>query len=181
MSIDETKVTTFATICLVLLREVRQERGFHQAQVADWLGKTASAWTKIEAGKSPLQFDVFVRVCTSLGLPSSYVMSAAERYASVLSNNWMGDRYAVLTTELDGDDALLRFAQEYWATPGFRLPGNRWGNFQTILNSPYMDGNGGNINAPVFEYAINPAFREQMKNATPIAPSSLPYGGTLSF
>ncbi|CAB3973882.1 XRE family transcriptional regulator [Burkholderia cenocepacia] len=176
MTIDETKVTTFATICVVLLREVRLERGFHQAQIADAIGKTASAWTKVEAGKSPLSFETFIRVCNSLQVSPSAVMAAAERYASMLTNKWSGPGWAVLSTEHDGDDTLMRAAQEYWASPGFRNhQANRWG-FQTILNSPYPNADGTFTIAPVFEFAVNDAFREEQLNPVLTAPPSMRKG-----
>ena len=77
-------ITTYSSICMILLRELRIERGIHQAQVADWIGKTPSAWTKVEAGKSPLQFETFVRVCFSFQVQPSMVMATAERYAALL-------------------------------------------------------------------------------------------------
>lgn len=83
---NEENITTITSICVILLREVRVERGFHQAQIADWIGKTPSAWTKIEGGKSPLQFETFVRVCYGMQVMPSAVLATAERYATFISN-----------------------------------------------------------------------------------------------
>ena len=81
---DYPKITTYTSICVILLRELRIERGIHQAQVADWIGKSPSAWTKVEAGKSPLQFETFARVCLSFQVQPSTVMAAAVRYSQLL-------------------------------------------------------------------------------------------------
>lgn len=163
---NESKITTVTSICVIILRELRVERGYHQAQVADWLGKTPSAWTKVEAGKSPLQFEAFIRVCNGMAVMSSAVMATAERYAWVLfQNGW-----AIVSTELDSaEDGLLGQAQEYWASPGGRSVGsNRWG-FNSILNGP-IHGLNSTVNiAPVFQFALDPAFRQSQLNYQPVA------------
>ena len=84
---DDTLLTTYSCICAALLREVRMERGIHQAQVVDWIGETPSAWTKVKAGKSPLWFESFVRVCNSMLVAPSLVMTTAERYVALISSN----------------------------------------------------------------------------------------------
>ena len=176
MNTNEKRITTITSICVILLREVRVERGFHQAQIADWIGKTPSAWTKIEAGKSPLQFETFVRVCYSMQVMPSAVMGTAERYATLLNN----DGWAVLNSELDAiDDALLAEAQEYWASPGCRsATQNRWG-YMSILNGPtYNQDQTVNI-ASVFQFALDPTYKELQLTLpippTPVSPASRPY------
>ena len=150
-------VTTYASICMILLRELRTERGVHQAQVADWIGKTPSAWTKVEAGKSPLQFETFVRVCFSFQVQPSAVMATAERYSALLrQHNW-----AVLTTELDlNEDGLLHCAQEYWASPGFRnaLP-YQWGA-PSVLNGPLYNLDNTITLALSIRFALDENFRK---------------------
>lgn len=163
---NEEKITTLTSICVILLRELRVERGFHQAQVADWMGKTPSAWTKIEAGKSPLQFEIFIRVCNGMQVMASAVMATAERYAGLLSQNG----WAIVSTELDNvDDRLLGQAQEYWASPGARsvIP-NRWG-FNSILNGPIYELNNTVTIASVFQFALDPVFRQSQLNYQPVA------------
>jgi len=171
MGTDEKKITTITSICVILLREVRAERGIHQAQIADWIGKTPSAWTKVEAGKSPLQFETFVRVCYSMQVMPSAVMGTAERYATLLNNSG----WAVLNSELDSsDDALLSEAQEYWGSPGCRsATQNRWG-YMSILNGPtYNQDQTVNI-APVFQFALDPMFKQLQLIPPPPPPPPLP-------
>ncbi|WP_201777860.1 helix-turn-helix domain-containing protein [Pseudomonas sp. ES3-33] len=154
-------VTTYTSICMILLRELRMERGVHQAQVADWIGKTPSAWTKVEAGKSPLQFETFVRVCFSFQVQPSTVMATAERYAALLRQH----KWAVLATELDlNEDGLLRYAQEYWASPGCRnsLP-NPWGA-PSVLNGPLYNPDNTITLASAIRYALDANFRAAQLN-----------------
>lgn len=166
MSTETEKVTTITSICTVLLRELRTERGIHQAQVADWIGKTPSAWTKVESGKSPLSFDTFVKVCKSFQVWPSAVLATAERYETLLiQNGW-----AVLASELDSnEDGLLRLAQEYWASPGCRSAlANRIPTSSIqVLNGPQTDFNGNIIIAAVFRFALDNEFRSAYLTLAP--------------
>lgn len=56
---DDSKVTSFSSMTLLLLKELRLERNLHQAQLAEICDKTPSSWTKIETGKSPLSMEIF--------------------------------------------------------------------------------------------------------------------------
>ena len=162
---DESKITSVTNICIILLRELRVEKGFHQAQVADWMGKTPSAWTKIEAGKSPLQFETFIRVCNGMAVRASNVMTTAELYSTLLHQNG----WAIISTEFDiAEDDLLRQAQQYWASAGCRSVGtNRWG-YASVLNGPLYQLNNTVSLAPVFQFALDPEFRQSQLNYQPI-------------
>jgi len=163
MAESEEKVTTASSILVILLREVRMERRLHQAQIADAIGKTASAWTKIEAGKSPLSLEVFLRVCNVMQVAASAVMATAERYAAILGNRWNhpdGNHWSIIFTEIElKDDHLLSYAQEYWASPGFRKQTANHFVFHSILNGPINNCDGTMTIAPVFQFALDPAFR----------------------
>ncbi len=167
------KVTTITSICTILLRELRTEKGIHQAQVADWIGKTPSAWTKVESGKSPLPFDTFVRVCKSFQVWPSTVLATAERYEALLVNcGW-----AVLASELDSDeDSLLRLAQEYWSSPGCRSAiANRLPRSPIpVLNGPQTSFDNKIMVAGTFRFALDQDFR-----GTQLTPS--PGTGTASL
>lgn len=157
MTEHENKITTITSICVILLREVRTERGIHQAKVADWIGKTPSSWTKVESGKSPLQFETFIRVSNAMQVSPSSVMAAAERYAALLSQNG----WAVLTSELDSkEDALLCLAQEYWSSPGCRRVVPNILNFSSVLNGPIYNMNNMITLAAVFQFVLDPDFRD---------------------
>lgn len=162
-------ITTYVSICMILLRELRIERGVHQAQVADWIGKTPSAWTKVEAGKSPLQFETFTRVCFSFQVQPSTVMATAERYAALLREH----KWAVLSTDLElSEDVLLSRAQEYWASPGFRASSAMpisWG-VPSVLNGPLYNPDGTITLALSIRFALDEGFRK-MQLSIPLLPS----------
>lgn len=165
MAIEESKITTITSICVVLLREVRAERGIHQAQVADWIGKTPSSWTKVEAGKSPLQFETFIRVCHSMQVAPSAVMATAERYAALLSQSG----WAVITSDLPfEEDGLLIKAQKYWASPGCRnQPEHRWA-FTSVLSGPVYNIDRSVTIAAVFQFALDHMFEDAQLNQMPL-------------
>jgi transcriptional regulator with XRE-family HTH domain len=154
---EEAKIASITSICVILLREVRTERNLHQAQIADWIGKTPSAWTKVEAGKSPLQFETFIRVCNSMQVAPSSVLATAERYAALLSQHG----WAILTSEAAlEEDQLIHQAQQYWASPaGRNQAANRFG-FWSVLNGPTYNQDGTVGLAPVFQFALDPEFRK---------------------
>ncbi|WP_186136937.1 MULTISPECIES: helix-turn-helix domain-containing protein [Burkholderia] len=159
MIIDETKITSFQTICTIVLRELRVERRLHQAVVADQCGKPRSFWEKIEAGKSKLDFDVLLRACWALDVAPSLVMGTAERYTFAMKDRG----WSVVFTDLGGADALLNHAIEYWDSPGHRAQQASMWVDRAILDTPWrMD----NVTYPgwyglkaVFEYAVNEDFR----------------------
>lgn len=49
--------SNFSTLVLLTLKDYRLERNIHQGLLAQAIGKTPSAWTKIENGQSPLTVD----------------------------------------------------------------------------------------------------------------------------
>lgn len=157
-------ITTITSICVILLREVRTERNIHQAQVADWIGKTPSAWTKVESGKSPLQFETFIRVCNSMQVAPSAVMAAAERYAALLSQSG----WAILTSELPlEEDELMASAQKYWGSLSHRSPqATNWGNYTSVLSGPIYNMDRSITLAAVFQFALDPVFRNSHLNTT---------------
>lgn len=167
MTIEEGKIASLTSICVILLRELRTERNYHQAQIADRIGKTPSAWTKVEAGKSPLQFETFIRVCDSMQVPPSSVLATAERYAALLSQHG----WAILTSEgaLD-EDQLIRHAQQYWASPGGRNQATNRFSFFSVLNGPMYNNDGTISLAPVFQFALDPEFRKQQLSPPSIIP-----------
>jgi transcriptional regulator with XRE-family HTH domain len=162
---EEAKIASVTSICVILLRDVRTERNLHQAQIADWIGKTPSAWTKVEAGKSPLQFETFIRVCNSMQVAPSSVLATAERYAALLSQHG----WAILTSEAAfEEDQLIRQAQQYWASPGGRSQAAARLGFWSVLNGPTYNLDGTVSIAPVFQFALDSEFRK-LQLAPPLA------------
>ena len=70
------------------------------------------------------------------------------------------------------EDVLLSHAQRYWASPGGRSVGvNRWG-YASVLNGPLYGLNNTVTIAPVFQFALDPEFRQSQLNYQPIAQNS---------
>lgn len=163
MADNETKVTSFSSITLLILKELRLERNIHQAHVAEICDKTPSAWTKIETGNSPLTMEVFFRVCNALAGSSSAVLATAERYAALLSQNEWG----VISKRLElNEDALLGKAQEYYSSLGFRS--RILMNFNSVLCGPiYNDANGTVTPIDVFSCALDEGFLNSQINYVP--------------
>lgn len=156
---NDSKVTTFSTITLLILKELRLERNIHQAQIAEMCNRTPSAWTKIETGRSPLTMEILFRVCTGLGVLSSTVLSAMERYATLLSQNG----WAVISKDLDfNEDLLLKEAQDYYSSVGFRSRpiAQQWG-YNSVLSGPIYNANGTVTPIAVFWFALDPSYKEQ--------------------
>ena len=148
---ESTAVTSLSSILLLIIKEVRLERSMHQAQLAEACGKTPSAWTKIETGRSPLTMAIMFRVCNQLAIAPSSALATAERYATLLAqHNW-----GIMSEQIDfNEDVLLVKAAEYYDSVEFknRTPYDR---FYTVLYTPTFDGYGKiSILAPVFSFVL---------------------------
>lgn len=160
MSQNDNKVTTLSSITLLILKELRLERNIHQAHIADICDKTPSAWNKIEAGKSPLTMEIFFKICNALPVSASSILATTERYASLLGQNG----WAVISKQLDfDDDDLLKEAQSYYSTPGYRakIPRILWNGYISVLNGPWYNQNGSIDLNEVFRFALDSDFKEQ--------------------
>ncbi|MBJ9659133.1 helix-turn-helix domain-containing protein [Burkholderia gladioli] len=159
MTVDDTKTTSFQSICTIILRELRVERGIRQAVLADQCGKTPSVWEKLEAGKGKLDFETLLRACRALGVLPSEVMQCAERYRFALDQRG----WSVVLSEIGGDDTLLERAPKYWTSPGYRLKVFLAWVGMPILQTPWWMDNATvpgwyGLTAP-FEFADNEPFR----------------------
>lgn len=150
------KLTNFTTVLLLITKECRLQKGLHQAQLAEKINKSPSSFAKIETGKSPLTMEVFLACCSALMISPSAVMSTAERYGSLLSNNG----WSLLNSSLEEhDDLLMRESQEYYSSPGYKKRLN-------ILSVPALNGpiyypNGNVDGLAVFLFSISPEFKKQ--------------------
>ncbi|WP_114743499.1 helix-turn-helix domain-containing protein [Vibrio cholerae] len=164
---NDHKVTSFSSITLVILRELRLERNVHQAQVAEICGKTPSAWTKIETGKSPLTMELFFKVCIALNVSASSVLATTERYAALLSQN----RWGVVSQQLSfEEDLLLQEAQSYYSSSGFRnrVPTTSWNMYLSVLNGPFYNHDGTVTLIDVMRFSLDESFKTQQIEFKPI-------------
>jgi transcriptional regulator with XRE-family HTH domain len=137
----DSPVTCLSSLTLLILKEVRIERGIHQAVIADKIGKTPSGWAKVETGKNSLGLDTLFSVCNALMISASAVIASAERHAGLLANhNW-----CVLNNNLPSEekDSLLIEMEEYYVSPGFK---------RRLQNTPFSFANISALNSPVYTY-----------------------------
>lgn len=111
------KITKFTTILLLILKECRLERNLHQAVIADAMGKSANAITKIETASTAMQMEVFLSYCKALNVSPSVVMAAAERYMALFINL----KWSVVSSSIsDDEDELLMHAQKYYSSERYK-------------------------------------------------------------
>lgn len=166
--INESKITSFNSITVLLLKELRLERNFHQAQMASFCDKTTSVWTKIETGRTPLSLEILFVVCNVLSVTPSSVLATTERYASLLSQDQ--DKWGVVPKQLEfTEDLLLKEAQEYYSSQGFRsrMPQMAWNMNVSVLNGPFHNPDGSISLNPVFQFALDKTFKAEQLNFKP--------------
>lgn len=155
---ENTKLhTNLTTIIVLLLKENRLERNIQQAHLAERLNKAPSGLNKIESGKTPLSMDVFLAICNNLNISPSFILSIAEAYAKLLSENGWVITHSSLP---ESDDALIQEANEYYSSVVFKNRG-----FSAIsLNNPYVDIYRNYHGVEVIGYATFPAFKSHLIN-----------------
>lgn len=165
------KNTCFNSLTLLVLKEVRLEKGIQSGQIAEQIGKSPSAWAKIESGKSAFSMDSLFQVSRALWVPASVIISAAERYHSIISQHG----WYVMNTDLPADeDNLLLKAQDYYNSPGFKR------RFQpvfghtifngfgiSVLNSPINNPNGTVSIIDLFRFIVDSNFESEQKAENP--------------
>lgn len=156
---ENIKTTSIQMVVAIVLKELRLERGIHQAQVADALSKTPSAVAKMEMGQMTISMEVFYSMCSYHMVGGAQVLFAVERYAQLLGsnpNNWfVGRNQAEL-------DALAASAAEYYSSPGFKRRQQQpmHTGWQSVLNGPTYWGGTVSYIPDVFRYAIDDDFRK---------------------
>jgi transcriptional regulator with XRE-family HTH domain len=108
-------MTTFASICMVVLREIRIANGYSLEALSDRLNIKSQEWHSMETGGRDLQFETFVRACHQLNTKPAQVICLSERYAEILAALGWDILYNRITK---GNDNLLESAKGYWASPG---------------------------------------------------------------
>jgi len=110
------KNSNYSTILLLVFKELRLERSVHQGLIAQMIGKSPSAWNKIENGQSPLSMDVMFGACAALQVYPSYVMGLAESLIKLFNQH--GYFFQPGTLE-DGEDDLLPLVLRYFSSKGY--------------------------------------------------------------
>lgn len=134
---EYTPVTCLNSLTLIILKELRAEQGLLQAVVADKLGMTGSAWSKIESGKNSLAVDLLFNVCRVLNASPAVVLASVERHFAILS----GSGWCILSNSVPEKDSLLHFSEQFYnlATTRNRMhfPFRNVGVLQSPVPGPY--------------------------------------------
>ncbi len=115
------RTSCFSTLLVLILKDIRLDRNIHQAHIAQTIGKTPSAWAKIESGQSPLSMDNFFGACIALAIHPSQVMQMAERLIPIFNRY----QWYFQSTSPGEEDDLLPLIQEYYASSGYESLKNR--------------------------------------------------------
>lgn len=152
------RATNFTTILNLLMKEYRLERNMHQAVLAENMGKSASAITKVEAGDINLQMNFLFAYCRAFGIAPSALLAAAERYMALFINlQWQIASNAIPKEQ----DALLQEAKEYYSSDYYKKRFNsHWS--VPVLNGPLYREDGTVAGLDVFLFALYPTYKEQL-------------------
>ena len=112
----DAKSSSFSTLILLILKEIRLERSIHQGALAQSIGKTPNAWTKIENGETTLTTDVLFGACAVLELSPSFVIDLVEKLVPIFNQHGFYFQTYPLGAQ---EDDLLRLILEYFKTPGY--------------------------------------------------------------
>lgn len=76
--------TTFQAVLGRVIAQLREERHHDQTWLADHVGITRSAWSKVENGKTGIPAAVLIKVGDALKIPASEILARAEGVAKRL-------------------------------------------------------------------------------------------------
>lgn len=131
------KSTSFHTVCRLLLKEIRIEKGVTQAHISQLLGRAStSSWSKVESGETPLTLDHILTVCTACQTWPSALFLTAQNYMSVFTQNgWYVAAHG--STLVKEDDALGIAADQYYSlSSSSKVQTPNLGRFQ-VLQTPW--------------------------------------------
>ncbi|MBI6136904.1 helix-turn-helix transcriptional regulator [Serratia plymuthica] len=94
--------TSFLTLIAFHIRDLREQNGITQAEIANKLGMTSAGWGKVENGKSALSVENLLKFCRVLNVQVGDVLLFAERSARKLLSEGWSISYSVVI-----DDALI--------------------------------------------------------------------------
>lgn len=115
MTIEFQKSACFSTLLLVVLKEIRLERGWHQGFLAQQIGKSASSFSKMESGQTLLTADAFFGICLGLQVTPAYVSNIATTLMNIFNRNGY---FFSAATPLE-EDQLLPFVTSYFCSKGY--------------------------------------------------------------
>lgn len=150
------KNTNYSTLTLMIIREFRVNKGVHQGLIADRIGKTPSAWTKIENGKSALTFDVLIGACSVLGIHPSQVTALMDK---LIPKFTVSKFYFQVGTITEEEDDLLSLISQYFNSKGYQKlkEGN---NFEYTSIESFGSPFGFAAEPTIVRYCCEPDYKE---------------------
>jgi transcriptional regulator with XRE-family HTH domain len=104
MSTPQTSaVVTYSTLVGRLLAQKRDESGMKQSDMANALGMSQSAFSRLESGDSVINIAQLRSICSQLNLRPSAILSLADDYAETLSQQHV----TVVTEKKDNSAAVM--------------------------------------------------------------------------
>lgn len=140
----------FSTLFLAIFKEARLNLKLNQSVIASTLGKTPSAWTKVENGQSQISFDIFLGVCQAINLQPAYAISIVEKLTFFFNQRGYFFFYGS-----DDDDLLLPLILEFYNSKGF-------GNTQNFVS--IFAFNNTNITPTIVRYCTESEFKKWFDN-----------------
>lgn len=130
---NEYKYTKYSTLALLVLKELRAIKTIPHAVIAEAIGKTPSAWSKIENGQAQLTVNAIYGACDRLSISPSDFFDLTDRAAQILSN----DGWFISYQDNDQDDRLMPIILNFYRSKGYKSIKHQ--DFINIneLNRPY--------------------------------------------
>lgn len=145
--------SNLSTLFLMTLKDIRLERGVHQGVISQQVGKTPSAWTKVENGQARLTIDAMLGAASALQMNPTNLILLVERIFPYFSQaGWFFH-----TAELDpSEDDLIRLMGEYYNSPGYK-----GGNPYERISIMTVNFNFFGVQIPtIVRYCCDPSYRD---------------------
>lgn len=148
----------FSTLYLAVFKELRLNLNLNQAVIANFIGKTPSAWTKIENGQTQLSFDTFLGACRSINYQPAYLLSMVEKLTYFFNQKGYYFFYGN-----DDEDLLLSLIVEFYNSKGLTNIRNLSysNNYRFISIFAF---NNYDIVPTIVEYCTNQEFKKWLDN-----------------
>ncbi|HCG7758330.1 helix-turn-helix domain-containing protein [Vibrio parahaemolyticus] len=149
------KNANFSTLAIMVLKEIRLERGIHQGTVAASIGKNPNAWTKIENGQTSLTFDVMIGACSALKIHPTEFMKLTEKLVPLFSSAGFFLHHGSAGND---ENDLLPLMLEYFNSSGYESIKSKFFDRVSITQ---LSGPFGSTAVPtIVRYCTDPSFKK---------------------
>ena len=94
--------TSFLTILAFHMRDLREEKGITQAEIAEKLGMTSAGWGKVENGKSSLSVENLMKFCKLADTDAQKLLTLSQQTAKEL----IQEGWAVAYSQVENDGLI---------------------------------------------------------------------------